>query len=67
MSNIYLVLKAERTLHKKRMFTFMHLAQDDSWRPVSNVIVIYINPFLAQQEYNNIISPVDSIIKTSLA
>ena len=49
------------------MFAFVHSAQDNGWRLVGDVIVIYINPFLAQQEHDGMILLVDNIIKTSLA
>ncbi len=67
ISNVYLALDAERISHKERMFAFVYSAHDKSWRLVGDAIVIYTNPFSAQQEYINIISPADSITETSLA
>ena len=48
------------------MFALVHLVYNKGWQLVGDAIVIYINPFSAQQEYNGMISPTDNITKTSL-
>ena len=66
MNSVYSALKIERISHEECMFNFVHSVQDNGWRPVGNVIAIYINPFLTQQKHNGMILLVDSITKTSL-
>ena len=48
------------------MFNFMYLVYKKSWQLNRAAIIIYINPFLAQQEYINIILLSKRIIATSL-
>ena len=64
MSSVYLASEAERTSHKEHMFAFMHLAHNKGWRPVGDMIIIYTNPFSAQQEQESIILPSDRIWET---
>ena len=32
------------------MFNLVHLVQEEGWRPNKAIIIIYTNPFSAQQE-----------------
>ena len=66
MSSIYLALEAERTSYEECMFALVHSAYNEGWRLVKEAIAMHTNPFSVQQEYNSIILPANSIIKTSL-
>ena len=44
-------------LQKERIFNLVYLEQEEGWRLDGAVIAIYINFFLAQQEYGGMISP----------
>ena len=49
------------------MFTCIHLAQEEGWQPVREVITTHTSFFSAQQEHNGIVSPNNQIIATTLA
>ena len=53
-------------LQEKRIFNFIHLVQEEGWRPDKAVITIYTNFFLVQQEHIGIISFSKRITATSL-
>ena len=48
-------------LQDKRMFAFIHLAQDKGQQPDGDAIAIYTSPFLTQQKQKGITSPIERI------
>ena len=46
------------------MFAFIHLEQEEGWRPEGDAIAIYTNPFLVQREQGDITLPSDSMVNT---
>ena len=51
-------------MQEECIFAFIHLVQEEGWRPAGDVIVTHTNFFLEQREQDNIISPSDSIVDT---
>jgi len=48
------------------MFTYVHLTQEDGWRPVKAVIATHTNFFSEQQEHKGMISLNNKMTVTSL-
>jgi len=48
-------------LQNKYIFIEVYLKQEEDWQLDGAAIAIYINPFLTQQEYNNITLPSDKM------
>jgi len=47
------------------MFTHVHSTQEDSWRPVREVITTHTNAFSTQQEQDSIILPKERMVVIS--
>ena len=58
---IYFILETEQILQNKYIFIEVYLKQEEDWQLDGAAIAIYINPFLTQQEYNNITLPSDKM------
>ena len=59
---IHLMLEIKQTLQEEYIFNFMHLVQEKGQQLNRAAIIIQTNPFLIQQEYNNITLLSDRII-----
>ena len=64
---VYLESEIEQILHEKRMFAFVHSAQEEGWRLEGDAIATQTSPLSTQREQENITSPTERMRAISTA